>query len=68
MVDLQARLCIIGKVDYTKLKRRHIPMRKAHPHGVQGRRPIASKYKQTQKQKKIDAIRKWAKETPADEK
>ncbi|WP_268871574.1 hypothetical protein [Limosilactobacillus gastricus] len=43
-------------------------MRKAHPHGVQGRRPIASKYKQTQKQKKIDAIRKWAKETPADEK
>ncbi|WP_054652047.1 hypothetical protein [Limosilactobacillus equigenerosi] len=34
-------------------------MRKAHPHGVQGRRPIASGYKRAQKQKKIDAIRKW---------
>lgn len=42
-------------------------MRKAHPHGVQGRRPIAPKYKRALKEKKIEAIRKWAKEAPADE-
>ena len=41
-------------------------MRKAHPHGVQGRRPIAPKYKRALKEKKIEA--KWAKEAPADEK
>ena len=43
-------------------------MRKAHPHGVQGRRPIAPKYKRALKEKKIEEIRKWAKEKPADEK
>lgn len=43
-------------------------MRKAHPHGVQGRRPIAPRYKRALKEKKIEAIRKWAKEKPADEK
>ena len=43
-------------------------MRKAHPYGVQGRRPIASKYKGALKEKKIEAIRKWAKEKPAEEK
>ena len=43
-------------------------MRKAHPYGVQGRRPIASKYKRALKEKKIEAIRKWAKEKPAEEK
>ncbi|OFB57321.1 hypothetical protein BAY40_06520 [Limosilactobacillus reuteri] len=42
-------------------------MRKAHPYGVQGRRPIASKYKRALKEKKIEAIRKWAKEKPAEE-
>ena len=43
-------------------------MRKAHPHGVQGRRPIAPKYKRALKEKKVEEIRKWAKEKPADEK
>jgi len=43
-------------------------MRKAHPYGVQGRRQIASKYKRALKEKKIEAIRKWAKEKPAEEK
>ena len=38
-------------------------MRKAHPYGVQGRRPVAPKYKRALKEKKIEAIRKWAKES-----
>ena len=32
-------------------------MRKAHPHGVQGRRPVAPKYKRALKEKKIEEIR-----------
>lgn len=43
-------------------------MRKAHPYGVQGRRPVAPRYKRALKEKKIEEIRKWAKEKPADEK
>ena len=43
-------------------------MRKAHQYCVQGRRPIAPKYKLALKEKKIEAIRKWAKEKPAEEK
>ena len=43
-------------------------MRKAHTHVVQGRRPIAPQYKRALKEKKIEAIRKWAKEALADEK
>lgn len=39
-------------------------MRKAHPHGVQGRRPVASQYKQAQKAKKAEDIRAWAKQKP----
>ena len=43
-------------------------MRKAHRQGVQGGRRIAPKYKRALKEKKIEAIRKWAKEKPAEEK
>ena len=43
-------------------------MRKSPPYAVQGRRPVAPKYKRALKEKKIEAIRKWAKEKPADEK
>ena len=43
-------------------------MRKAHPYGVQGRRPVADRYTRAKKEKKIEAIRKWAKEKPAEEK
>ncbi|WP_268872664.1 hypothetical protein [Paucilactobacillus vaccinostercus] len=40
-------------------------MRKAHPHGVQGRRPVAPKYDRAKKEKKIEALRAWAKQKPA---
>ena len=43
-------------------------MRKAHPYGVQGRRPVADRYTRAKKEKKIAAIRKWAKQKPAEEK
>ena len=43
-------------------------MRKAHPYGVQGRRPVADRYTRAKKEKKIEAIRKWAKQMPAEEK
>ena len=42
-------------------------MRKAHPYGVQGRRPVADRYTRAKKEKKIEAIRKWAKQKPAEE-
>ena len=43
-------------------------MRKAHPYGVQGRRPVADRYTRAKKEKKIEAIRKWAKQKPAEDK
>lgn len=39
-------------------------MRIAHPHGVQGHRPVASRYRRAKKEKKIEAIRAWAKQKP----
>lgn len=60
---------IIGTLIHLRLiYKEAFVMRKAHPHGVQGRRPIAPKYKRALKEKKIEAIRKWAKEKPAEEK
>ena len=62
------KLVTIGMLIINDRKKEADSMRKAHPHGVQGRRPIAPKYKRALKEKKIEEIRKWAKEKPADEK